>query len=91
MGKWWRSYKLKYKAEPVVLKTCGSAYVDFDGQPLAETVYICDEPLNHEGLHIDKVERKAWANPELRLRSTGYWMTGAALPVHGDLLDEEMI
>jgi len=73
---------MKWKANknPVKQGPCGSVYVDFEGQPLAEVVYICDEPTKHEGLHIDKVERKAWANPDLRLRSTGYWMTGQALP-----------
>lgn len=78
MKTWWLSWK--QDKNPVKVGPCGSVYVDFEGQPLAEIVYICDEPMEHPGLHIDKVERKAWANPDLRLRSTGYWMTGQALP-----------
>jgi len=70
-----RTIKLGWKQDknPVKVDTCGSAYVDFEGQELAELVYICDEPAGHDSLHIDKVERKAWAAPDLRLRGAGAW------------------
>jgi len=89
MRKWWRSYKLTVP-EPVVLKPCGSVYVDMHGNDFTEVVYICDEPTGHEALHIDKVERVAWANHELRLRKTGSWTLGSPQPVTGNKSEEEM-
>jgi hypothetical protein len=52
-----------------VKKQCGSTYIDFEGKELADLVYICDEDEGHDGLHMDKVERKAWIAENLRLRT----------------------
>jgi hypothetical protein len=65
MRKWWRSYKLVVP-EPV---QCGSTYVIFTNDHYADVVYICDEDEGHGGLHMDKVERKAWTQENLRLRT----------------------
>jgi len=85
MRKWWKSYKV---SAPIVLKPCGAVYVNFKGDDFTEVVYICDEPDGHGKLHIDKVERVAWAEPDLRLRKTGAWTAESPRPVTGNKSEE---